>query len=52
MDGVWNIPDGFMLIYVCPLNPRERPAIHKNLVSSAQPSPPSPPIHLTLPSHS
>ncbi|KAK0476853.1 hypothetical protein IW261DRAFT_1566915 [Armillaria novae-zelandiae] len=32
MDGVWNIPDGFMLIYVCPLNPRERPAIHKNLL--------------------
>ncbi|KAK0240754.1 hypothetical protein EDD85DRAFT_816102 [Armillaria nabsnona] len=32
MDGVWNLPDGFMLIYVCPMNTRERPAIHKNLL--------------------
>ncbi|KAK0448697.1 hypothetical protein EV421DRAFT_1705812 [Armillaria borealis] len=32
MDGLWNLPDGFMLIYVCPMNTRERPAIHKNLL--------------------
>ncbi|KAG7446689.1 uncharacterized protein BT62DRAFT_1076228 [Guyanagaster necrorhizus] len=32
MDGVWNLPDGFMLIYVCPMNTRERPAIHKTLL--------------------
>ncbi len=38
MDGVWNLPDGFMLIYVCPMNTRERPAIHKNLVSKARPN--------------
>lgn len=32
--GVWNIPEGFMTIYVCPWNPRERPNIHKTLVCS------------------
>ncbi|KAK0213247.1 hypothetical protein DFS33DRAFT_109483 [Desarmillaria ectypa] len=32
MDGIWNLPDGFMLICVCPMNTRERPAIHKNLL--------------------
>ena len=31
-DGVWNIPEGFITIYVCPWNTRERPNIHKTLV--------------------
>jgi hypothetical protein len=32
-DGVWNLPDGFIMVYVCSLDPRERPKIHKSLVS-------------------
>lgn len=32
-DGVWNLPEGFITVYVCPWNARERPAIHKTLVS-------------------
>jgi hypothetical protein len=32
-DGVWNLPEGFIIVYVCPLDPRERPKIHKSLVS-------------------
>lgn len=35
LDGVWNLPDGFILVYVCPWDPRERPAIHKTLVSGS-----------------
>lgn len=31
-DGVWNLPEGFLVIYVCPFDSRERPAIHKTLV--------------------
>ncbi|KAF8971211.1 hypothetical protein BDZ97DRAFT_1788340, partial [Flammula alnicola] len=31
-DGVWNLPEGFIAIYVCPWNAKERPAIHKSLV--------------------
>ena len=31
-DGVWNLPEGFITVYVCPWNARERPAIHKTLV--------------------
>ncbi|KDR67575.1 hypothetical protein GALMADRAFT_79688 [Galerina marginata CBS 339.88] len=31
-DGVWNLPEGFIVIYVCPWNARERPAIHKSLL--------------------
>ena len=31
-DGVWNTPEGFITVYVCPWNPRERPNIHKTLV--------------------
>jgi hypothetical protein len=31
-NGVWNVPEGFITIYVCPWNPRERPSIHKTLV--------------------
>lgn len=30
--GAWNLPDGFITVYVCPLNARERPPIHKTLV--------------------
>jgi hypothetical protein len=30
--GAWNLPDGFITVYVCPLNARERPPIHKSLV--------------------
>jgi hypothetical protein len=32
-QGTWNLPDGFITIYVCPLSARERPHIHKTLVS-------------------
>ncbi|EDR11977.1 uncharacterized protein LACBIDRAFT_314001 [Laccaria bicolor S238N-H82] len=31
-DGTWNLPDGFILIFVCPLNEKDRPAIHKSLL--------------------
>ncbi|KIM45522.1 hypothetical protein M413DRAFT_442188 [Hebeloma cylindrosporum] len=31
-DGVWNLPEGFITVYVCPWNARERPAIHKTLL--------------------
>jgi len=31
-DGVWDVPDDFIMIYVCPWNTRERPNIHKTLV--------------------
>jgi hypothetical protein len=33
-DGAWNLPDGFITVYVCPLNARDRPRIHKTLVRS------------------
>ena len=33
-----RLPDGFICVYVCPFDPYERPAIHKNLVSSYRPS--------------
>lgn len=33
-DGVWNLPEGFIMVYVCSLDPRERPKIHKSLVST------------------
>ena len=33
-DGAWNLPDGFITVYVCPLNARDRPCIHKSLVRS------------------
>ena len=32
VHGAWNLPDGFITVYVCPLNARERPPIHKTLV--------------------
>ena len=31
-DWTWNLPDGFMIIYVCTHDPREHPVIHKSLV--------------------
>lgn len=31
-DWVWNLPEGFIVIYVCGADPRERPAIHNSLV--------------------
>ncbi|CAK5281329.1 unnamed protein product [Mycena citricolor] len=31
-DEVWNLPEGFITVYVCPVDPHERPAIHKNLL--------------------
>jgi len=32
-DWVWNLPEEFIMVYVCVADPRERPAIHKSLVS-------------------
>lgn len=31
-DGVWNLPEKFFMVYVCPTNAQERPGIHKTLV--------------------
>jgi hypothetical protein len=31
-DGVWNLPDGFMVVYVCALDSRERPKLCRSLV--------------------
>jgi hypothetical protein len=31
--SVHNLPEGFILVYVCAADSRERPAIHKTLVS-------------------
>ncbi|KAJ7268660.1 hypothetical protein B0H12DRAFT_1095966 [Mycena haematopus] len=31
-DEVWNLPDGFIMVYVCPIDARERPPIHKTLL--------------------
>lgn len=31
-DGVWNLPDGFMMVYVCTMDPKDRPHIHKTLL--------------------
>ncbi|KAA1471746.1 hypothetical protein DENSPDRAFT_837807 [Dentipellis sp. KUC8613] len=28
----WSLPDDFIVVYVCPLDPHERPAIHKGLL--------------------
>ncbi|KAF9446216.1 hypothetical protein P691DRAFT_784146 [Macrolepiota fuliginosa MF-IS2] len=30
--GMWNLPDGFIVVYVCPTDPRERPTIHTSLL--------------------
>ena len=32
-EWVWNLPEGFIVVYVCVADPKERPAIHKSLVS-------------------
>ena len=32
-DGTWNLPDGFLMVYVCKSDPYERPAILRGLVS-------------------
>jgi hypothetical protein len=32
-EWVWNLPDDFIVVYICVADPRERPAIHKSLVS-------------------
>jgi hypothetical protein len=32
--GVWPLPSDFLLVYVCESDPRERPAVHKGLVSA------------------
>lgn len=32
LDGVWNLPDGFIIVCVCGKDPHERPAIHHSLV--------------------
>ena len=31
-DGTWNLPDDFLLVYVCKLDPHERPAVLGGLV--------------------
>ena len=33
-DWAWNLPEGFIIVYVCVADPRERPMIHKSLVSA------------------
>ncbi|KDQ27539.1 hypothetical protein PLEOSDRAFT_1104223 [Pleurotus ostreatus PC15] len=32
LDGVWNLPDGFIIVYVCGKDAHERPAIHHSLL--------------------
>ena len=32
-DGTWNLPDGFLMVYVCKSDPYERPAILRGLVN-------------------
>ena len=34
-DGVWNLPEGFIMVYVCKLDPHERPAILNGLVRTS-----------------
>lgn len=31
-DGTWNLPDGFVMVYVCKWDPHERPPIQRGLV--------------------
>lgn len=35
-QGTWDLPEGFLVIYVCAWDAKERPAIHKTLVSLVQ----------------
>lgn len=44
-QGTWNLPHGFIIVYVCPIDPRERPNIHKSLVRAAQFGAPRPRTH-------
>ena len=34
-DGTWNLPDGFLMVYVCKSDPHERPSIMRGLVSNS-----------------
>jgi hypothetical protein len=36
-DNNWPLPPGFIMIYICPVDAKERPAIHRNLVSGPFP---------------
>ena len=31
-EGTWNLPDGFLMVYVCKADPHERPAVLRGLV--------------------
>ncbi|TFK44160.1 hypothetical protein BDQ12DRAFT_672494 [Crucibulum laeve] len=31
-EGEWDLPEGFIMVYVCPWNATERPSIHKSLL--------------------
>ncbi|KAI0745865.1 hypothetical protein C8Q76DRAFT_604833, partial [Earliella scabrosa] len=31
-DGIWNLPDGFLMVYVCKQDPYERPTILRGLL--------------------
>ncbi|KAI0663422.1 hypothetical protein C8Q70DRAFT_907370, partial [Cubamyces menziesii] len=31
-DGTWNLPDGFLMVYVCKWDPHERPSILRGLL--------------------
>ncbi|EIW62645.1 uncharacterized protein TRAVEDRAFT_68983 [Trametes versicolor FP-101664 SS1] len=31
-DGTWNLPDGFVMVYVCKWDPHERPPIQRGLL--------------------
>lgn len=33
-DGVWILSEDFIIVYVCPIDLRERPKIHTSLVTS------------------
>ncbi|KAI0373935.1 hypothetical protein BV20DRAFT_988046 [Pilatotrama ljubarskyi] len=32
VDGTWNLPEGFVMVYVCRWDPHERPSIHQGLL--------------------
>ena len=36
LNGVWNLPNNFFMVYICPIDTKERPAIHKPLVCLAR----------------
>ncbi|OJT15423.1 hypothetical protein TRAPUB_8011 [Trametes pubescens] len=47
-DGTWNLPDGFVMVYVCKWDPHERPPIQRGLLADlrmlARPYPTTGPI--------